>query len=179
MQVDFIFSDKDHKTVSRILGKSRENSKINLIKNIIGFVGGFFLAIGSSVIISQIKAIYSFNPVFLMGFGFAALGLTIMFWARRYAARKMLEKTGFLSAKYSYLILQDRIIHSMDDSLRQEILPENIKEWSDVSGYILIKIRDNYAFYIPPQAFGDNLAREKCKEEINRLYLLKSGKSLQ
>lgn len=81
----------------------------------------------------------------------------------------MVEKTGLHKAKITYELLPDRIIHLTDGGLRQEITPDEINKFVDIENYLLIFVRDNFAYYVPPSAFTDKIIRDQFRDKISKL----------
>jgi hypothetical protein len=170
MKIEFYISKNETRYVKRLVSKaSGINKGLEILHRIAVFLSSFFIGFSLMQVIPHTMRVYSVFPEYIIALGILLTGISIYFLSKWYVGKKMIEKTGLQKAKVTYELLPDKIIHLTDDGLKQEVLPSEIKKFVDIKGYYLMFVRDNFAFYIPPSAFGDETARNNCKIKIEQL----------
>ena len=171
MKVEFYDLKKESNTVKKLITKaSGKNKTLMTICSIVMFISSFLIGFSLVIIIPNTLKVYQYFPVYIIFLGLLLVGIGFYILGRWYVAKKLLEQ-GFYKEKISYEFLSNKIIVLTNDSLKREILPNEIKKFVDINGYLLMFVRDCAAFYIPPSAFNDENIRNECKNKINELII--------
>jgi hypothetical protein len=170
MELEYNASKKISKRARQLL------SEITINKTPLGKFYQFTIAISSvfitlsllMLIVGSNKAYKDF-PFYVICLGVFISSIVFFLIVRFLVNDKIIQKSGIHNSRIKYMILHDKVVHYTDNGLKLVLTGNDIKRFIDYKEYLFMLVRNNYAYYIPPNAFADSSQRETAKVMIRSI----------
>jgi hypothetical protein len=130
---------------------------------------GAFITLSLLMLMLGASKVYEDFPFYVICLAVFVFSIAFYLTVKWLVNEKIIKNTGLHNSIIKYVIMPDKIVHYTDNGLKLELTGNDIKRFIDYKEYLFMLVRDNYAYYMPPNAFANSSERETAKKMIQSI----------
>lgn len=132
-------------------------------------ISSAFITLSLLMLILGASKVYDDFPFYVICLAVFIFSIVFYLTVKWLVNEKAIKKSGLHNSIIKYVIMPDKIVHYTDNGLKLELTGNDIRRFIDYKEYLFMLVRDNYAYYMPPNAFANSSQRETAKEMIQSI----------